>query len=243
MEEEILEEFKRKIKDLNAQNIIKFSLNYFGEGNIALASSMGAEDQVLTDMILKHNSNALIFTIDTGRLHQETYDVIDRTRKKYGVKIQVLFPETSDIERMVNKHGENLFYKSVDLRRECCNVRKVMPLKRRLSALKAWICGVRRSQSITRNNIMCVEWDYKFKLFKINPIFNWKEEEVREYIRKNNIPCNALHGQGYPSIGCAPCTRAVKPGEDIRSGRWWWESPEYKECGLHINKGDKNEQS
>ena len=200
------------------------------------------EDQVLTDMILKKNKNAIIFTIDTGRLPQETYDVIDKTRKKYGVNIEVLFPEGSDVEELVKNHGVNLFYESIDLRRECCHIRKIVPLKRKLESLEAWISGIRRSQSVTRNDIVSVEWDDKFKLFKVNPIFDWTEYQVWDYIRKNDIPYNILHDRGYPSIGCVPCSRPIKPGQDIRSGRWWWESPEHKECGLHLKNRGNNGQ-
>ncbi|OGF53458.1 MAG: phosphoadenosine phosphosulfate reductase [Candidatus Firestonebacteria bacterium RIFOXYC2_FULL_39_67] len=237
---EELEELKSVIGNLDAQGVLDISLDYFGVSNIALSSSFSAEDQVLTDIILKKNKDAVIFTIDTGRLPQETYDVLDKTRKKYGVDIEVLFPERPDVEEMVKKHGANMFYESVDLRRECCHIRKIVPLKRKLNSLKAWISGMRRSQSVTRENVTCVEWDSRFKLVKINPIFNWTDKQIRAYIKKNDIPYNILHDRGYPSIGCAPCTRAVKPGQDIRSGRWWWEDPEHKECGLHINKGDKN---
>lgn len=225
--------YRNGIKNLDAQGIVDYFINHFGASNIALSSSMSAEDQVLTDMILKKNRDAVIFTIDTGRLHQETYDVIDKTREKYGVNIEVLFPEKPDVEELVKNHGVNLFYENIDLRRDCCHIRKIVPLKKKLSTLKAWISGIRRNQSVTRNDMIGIEWDYKFKLFKVNPIFDWTEYQVWDYIRKNDIPYNILHDRGYPSIGCAPCTRAIKPGQDLRSGRWWWEPAEQKECGLH----------
>jgi len=228
--------YRNRIRNLDAQGVVEYFLNHFGAGNIALSSSMSAEDQVLTDMILKINKDAVVFTLDTGRLPQETYDVIDKTRKKYGANIEVLFPEKPEVEELVEKHGVNLFYESIELRRECCHIRKITPLKKKLSTLKAWISGVRRTQSITRNEVPGVEWDYKFKLFKVNPIFDWTEYQVWDYIRKNDIPYNILHDRGYPSIGCAPCTRAVKPGQDLRSGRWWWEPAEQKECGLHVKQ-------
>ena len=193
MQKDKLEEFKQKVKGMDAPNIIKVSFDYIGEKNIALASSMSAEDQVLTDMMLKYNSNAQIFTIDTGRLPQETYDVIDLTRKKYGIKIEVLFPKSKSVERTVNEHGANLFYDSVDLRKLCCNIRKAEPLRKKLSTLKAWICGIRRDQSITRNEMTAIEWDYKFNLFKVNPIIEWKEKQVWAYIKENKIPYNILH--------------------------------------------------
>lgn len=199
-----------------------------------MACSFGAEDVVIFHMISKVAPEIEVFTIDTGRLPQETYDVWERLEEKYRKKIIPYFPDTNAVEKMVSEHGINLFYKSVELRKLCCHIRKVEPLQRAPKGKKAWICGLRREQSITRKDIKMVEVDTtNGGILKINPLVLWKTEEVWSYIKENKIPYNKLHDKGYPSIGCAPCTRSVKPGEDIRAGRWWWESPEYKECGLH----------
>ncbi|MDI6783948.1 MAG: phosphoadenylyl-sulfate reductase, partial [bacterium] len=199
--------------------------------------SFGAEDMVLTDMLLKINPQARIFTLDTGRLPQETYAVIEQIREKYAAIIEVYFPNTASVEKMENKHGPNLFYKSIDFRKLCCNIRKIEPLNRALAGLDAWICGLRKEQAVTRTEIKKVEVDESHNgIVKINPLADWTEAQVWEYIKHHNVPYNRLHDQGYPSIGCAPCTRAIKPGEDLRAGRWWWETPEQKECGLHRKK-------
>lgn len=231
---ETVEKLRKALRGKSPEEIIHDTLNYFGIENIAFASSFGAEDQVITDMLFKANRDAKIFTLDTGRLPQQTYDVMDATRLRYGIKIEALFPENAAVEAMVLKHGPNLFYDSVDNRKKCCQVRKVAPLKKKLSTLNAWICGLRREQSVTRTGVEVIEWDDAFQLFKLNPLVDYSEQNVWDYIRKHTVPYNKLHNQGYPSIGCAPCTRPVKPGEDIRAGRWWWENPEHKECGLHI---------
>lgn len=202
-------------------------------GRLAVASSLGAEDQVLTDIALRVDPSIRIFTLDTGRLFPETYDLMQRTAAKYGFSFDVRFPDSADVEPMVREHGPNLFYEGVELRKRCCFVRKVKPLRRALAGLDAWICGLRRGQSVTRTDLAPVEWDEQNDLVKINPLVDWSEEEVWSYIRDHDVPYNELHDRGFPSIGCQPCTRAVAPGEDPRSGRWWWESPEHKECGLH----------
>lgn len=217
--------------------LVAWAIDRFGTDKIALATSFGAEDQVLIDMLLKVNKNAQVFTLDTGRLPQETYDILDETRKWGGINIDVIFPDTNAVEKLVREHGANSFYESVENRKACCKVRKVEPLTRRLKPLLAWICGLRKEQSVTRSSVNTVQWDEAFSLVKINPLANWTEQQVWDYIKENNIPFNKLHEKGYPSIGCAPCTRAIEPGQDIRSGRWWWESPEHKECGLHIVDG------
>lgn len=226
-----------------AQEILKYVLEKYKD-KVAFASSFGAEDVVLIDMLSKivqsskFNVQPRIFTLDTGRLPQETYDVMDRIKEKYKINIEVYFPDTKSVEEMVSKYGFNLFYKSVELRQLCCKIRKVEPLNRALKNLDAWICGLRREQSVTRLEIKKVEVDHAHNgILKINPLADWTEKQVWDYIKENDVPYNALHDKGYPSIGCAPCTRAVKRTEDIRAGRWWWESPEKKECGLHI-KGD-----
>ncbi len=207
-------------------------------GRVALASSFGVEDQVLTDLLGRLAPPLPIFTLDTGRLPQETYDVLDATRKRYGIEIQVLFPNRTDVEELVGRSGVNSFYDSVESRKACCHARKVAPLRRKLGQLEAWITGLRREQAPTRQQVELVEWDETNGLFKINPLAGWTSEQVWEYIRLHHVPYNALHDRGYPSIGCAPCTRAVEPGQDIRAGRWWWETPEHKECGLHVVDGN-----
>ncbi|NTW48647.1 MAG: phosphoadenylyl-sulfate reductase [Chlorobiales bacterium] len=234
MSQDIVEKLRNELQGKSPEEIIRHTLNYFGTESTAFASSFGAEDQVITDMLVRENKEAQIFTLDTGRLPQETYDVLDATRKWYQIKIDVLFPETAAVEAMLREYGPNLFYESVENRKKCCQVRKVVPLRKKLSTLKAWICGLRREQSVTRTGVEVIEWDDAFQLYKINPLADYTENEVWDYIRKHDVPYNKLHDQGYPSIGCAPCTRPITPGEDVRAGRWWWETPEHKECGLHI---------
>jgi phosphoadenosine phosphosulfate reductase len=213
--------------------VLRLACGTFGSGRISFATSFGAEDQVITDLLHREKLPIPVFTIDTGRLHQETYDLFDETLRRYGTAIDVLFPEASSVVSMVRQHGPNLFYESAEKRRECCRVRKLEPLKERLSTQDAWICGLRREQSITRTGVEVVEWDESFGLIKINPLADASEAWVWDYIRSNAVPYNRLHDLDYPSIGCLPCTRSVKPGEDIRSGRWWWERSEHRECGLH----------
>jgi len=222
-------------RNYSSEELLRYVLKRFGN-KIALASSFGAEDQVLTDMLCKISPDAKIFTLDTGRLPEETYKVAEATRKKYNIRIRVLFPDYHQIEKMVGKYGFNLFYDSVENRKLCCQVRKTEPLKRELSTLDAWICGLRKEQSPTRSDINAVEWDKAFGLIKICPLINWSEKDVWKYIKDNDVPYNELHDRGYPSIGCEPCTRAICAGEDIRAGRWWWELPEHKECGLHAKR-------
>ncbi len=220
----------------STQEILTWALKEF-HPKIALASSFGTEDVALIDMVVKIAPKARIFTLDTGRLPQETYDVMDKIRDKYKIQIETYFPEAASVERMVNEKGYNLFYHSIENRKECCGVRKVEPLKRALKGLKAWITGLRREQSVTRSDVAKVEIDDTHGgIYKINPLAEWTRQQVWDYIKKNGVPYNKLHDQGYLSIGCDPCTRAVKPGEDERAGRWWWERPDQKECGLHLKK-------
>jgi phosphoadenosine phosphosulfate reductase len=202
--------------------------------DFVLASSLGAEDQVLTHMVLMINPKARIFVLDTGRLHQETYDVMAMTMAKYKMTYEVYFPETEDLETLIREKGPNSFYESVDNRKECCRIRKVEPLGRALKGVQAWVTGQRREQSMTRTMLEEIEWDAAHHCLKLNPLAEWTTEDVWAYIEKHDIPVNYLHKKGFPSIGCAPCTRAVKPGEDQRAGRWWWENPDGKECGLHV---------
>jgi phosphoadenosine phosphosulfate reductase len=227
-----VEHYNELLKDKSPQEVLSFFYTEFKD-KIALSSSLGAEDQVLTDMIATHAKGMRIFTLDTGRLFPETYSLISRTNDKYGIKIDVMFPDYKSVENMVKEKGINLFYESIENRKLCCGIRKIEPLKRAFKTLDAWVCGLRSSQSVTRQNIQLVEWDEPNGLLKINPLAEWSEDDVWDYIKNNGVPYNALHNKGFPSIGCQPCTRAIADGEDIRAGRWWWENPDTKECGLH----------
>jgi phosphoadenosine phosphosulfate reductase len=202
----------------------------------AFANSFGAEDMVLTDLIVKHAPGIEIFSLDTGRLPQETYDLMHRVVDHYGIRLQVYFPDFAAVERYLNEHGPNGFYRSPQLRKECCHIRKVEPLQRALRGKGAWVTGLRRDQAPTRRGLAAAEWDGDNGLHKFNPLIDWSLADVWSYIRQFGVPYNLLHDRNYPSIGCAPCTRAVAAGEDIRAGRWWWEAPESKECGLHKRK-------
>jgi phosphoadenosine phosphosulfate reductase len=200
------------------------------------ASSLGAEDMVLTDLIVREKLAIEIFTLDTGRLPTETYDLMGEVQKHYGLKLKLYYPRHDLIEAFTLKHGINAFYDSVELRKGCCNIRKVEPLQRALSGKKAWITGQRSQQAATRDGLPLRQFDESNGLEKFNPLAEWSEKEVWAYIRSHGVPYNALHDKHFPSIGCAPCTRAISVGEDIRAGRWWWESPENKECGLHVKR-------
>ncbi|MDR1581722.1 MAG: phosphoadenylyl-sulfate reductase [Prevotellaceae bacterium] len=232
MDKNTVTELNRKFSGTNPEKALKYFLAFF-DSRIALSSSLSLEDQILTDMIMSINPEVRIFTLDTGRLFPETYDLIDRTNAKYGIKIEIFFPNCVDVQEMVNAEGINLFYESVEKRKKCCHIRKIEPLKRAFSGLDAWICGLRKEQSVTRRDMQMIEWDEGNNLLKINPLINLSEQQVWEYVRIHNVPYNRLHDNGFTSIGCQPCTRAIKSGEDIRAGRWWWESPAHKECGLH----------
>lgn len=229
---EQVEVLNKKYAYATAEELLSGFLSEY-KNRIALSSSLGLEDQVLTHMVCAIDKTTKIFTLDTGRLFAETYDLIHRTNNKYGIKLSVYFPDASQVEEMVNSKGINLFYESVENRKQCCYIRKIEPLKRAFAGLDVWICGLRRDQSVTRHDMQKIEWDEANGLIKLNPLIDWSEEEVRNYIQANGIPYNPLHDKGFPSIGCQPCTRAIFPGEDIRAGRWWWENPDTKECGLH----------
>ena len=200
------------------------------------ANSLGAEDMVLTDLIVGDTAKIEIFSLDTGRLPLETYALIDEVKKHYGLKLRLYYPRHDLVETYTREKGINAFYESVELRKACCHARKVEPLQRALAGRKAWITGMRAQQSATREGLPIQAFDEGNGLEKFNPLSDWSEKEVWAYIKLNKVPYNALHDNFYPSIGCAPCTRAITPGEDVRSGRWWWESPESKECGLHVKK-------
>lgn len=199
----------------------------------AFASSFGAEDMLLLELIAAARLPITVFTLDTGRLPEETHALIERARRHYGIAIAAYVPDTGELEALQREHGPNPFYRSIELRQRCCAVRKTAPLARALAGRDAWITGLRRAQSVTRAAIAVEEWDPVHGLPKYNPLADWTEAAVWDFLRTFDVPVNALHARGYPSIGCAPCTRAVAPGEDIRAGRWWWESAEHKECGLH----------
>ena len=214
------------------EEILDWAQKAFG-GKLIFATSMGAEDQILTHLLASIFPDVRIFTLDTGRLFQETYSLIQQTEDRYKLKIEVFCPDSKKVEPMVNTHGINLFYKSTEMRKFCCGVRKIEPLKRALAGTDAWICGLRKNQSTTRQKLSSVEWDIENGLTKINPLWNWLDQQVWDYIKTHEIPYNPLHDKGFLSIGCSCCTRPVSPGESLRDGRWWWEEHEKKECGLH----------
>jgi phosphoadenosine phosphosulfate reductase len=201
---------------------------------IKLASSLAAEDMVLTHAILSRALPIGIFSLNTGRLHAETLEMIDRIRERYGYEIEQFHPQAEAVDEYVNTHGLNAFYESVELRKRCCEIRKVEPLNRALAGVDAWVTGQRREQSVTRAELHEQERDAARNIDKYNPLADWSEGEVWAYLKLHDVPVNPLHARGYPSIGCEPCTRAVRPGEDSRAGRWWWESRDSKECGLHV---------
>lgn len=203
-------------------------------GRIIFTTSFGIEDQVITHKIFSNNLAVKVVTLDTGRLFPETYEVFSQTIIKYNKKINVYFPEYEAVEKMVTEKGPFSFYESVENRKECCRLRKVVPLNRALAGMECWISGIRASQSDNRSQMSDLEYDEEKKLFKFHPLFDWSLEDVENYIKEKNIPYNSLHDKGYVSIGCEPCTRAVIKGQDFRSGRWWWENDGPKECGCHI---------
>ena len=220
-----------KTRSLSIKETLVFLANEFKD-KVVFSTSFGQEDQVITDLIGKNNLPITIFTLDTGRLFQETYNVFHETLKNYQIDIKTYFPDTTAVEELLNKKGPNSFYESVENRKECCFIRKVVPLTKALKGNSIWITGLRAEQSENRNNLDLFEYDEKFDIIKFNPLLKWTLEEIQKYIDDNNVPQNALHKQGFVSIGCTPCTRAITPDEDIRAGRWWWESS-HKECGLH----------
>ena len=233
----LTQQLVKQTAEYSAEEILKHLSEQFSD-KIAFATSFGAEDQVLTDMLCKINKTPAIFTLDAGRLPEETYELMQTTREKYGIEIEILFPDREKVQEMVNRSGPNLFYQSIEERKLCCRIRKIEPLTKKLSQLQAWICGLRAEQSVTRTQLEKIQWDNTFNLIKVCPLADWSTQQVWDYIKKHDVPYNKLHDQGFPSIGCEPCTRAVKPGEDIRAGRWWWEKPEHKECGLHLHEAN-----
>ena len=229
----ILEEARRELAGAEAPEVLAWADTRFGAA-AAIASSFGVEDMVLIDLAVRHAPRLRVFTLDTGRLHPETYQAMEDVRRRYGIAIESWFPERGAVERLEGEKGFFSFRRSVDDRKECCAIRKLEPLSRALAGRRAWVTGLRREQSPTRADVQTVEIDRgNGGVLKLNPLADWTEAQVWHYARENRVPVNPLHAQGYPSIGCAPCTRAVAPGEDVRAGRWWWEQPEHKECGLH----------
>lgn len=229
-----LQSLQNLFATLSVEDALKGTADLF-PGRVKFSSSLGQEDQVLTDMIARHNIGIEIFTIDTGRLFNETYETLERTTARYKIPINVYFPQAEAVQQMVNERGVNLFYESVENRKLCCHVRKVEPLNRALQNTAVWITGLRAGQTDLRKSLPVVEWLPDKEIYKINPLLHWSFEDVVQYLEKHNVPYNPLHNKGFISIGCAPCTRAIEEGEDPRAGRWWWEASQ-KECGLHLVK-------
>ena len=202
-------------------------------GQVAFSSSLGYEDQVITDMILANGIDIRIFTLDTGRMFPESYTTLQKTNNRYDTKLEVFFPQSAGVEKLLTEKGPLSFYESVENRKECCFIRKVEPLNRALKGVKVWVTGIRAEQSNNRTGMQAIEWDGGHELFKYNPLLAWSFDEVKQYVKAYNVPYNPLHDKGFVSIGCAPCTRAILEGEDFRAGRWWWEDESKKECGLH----------
>ena len=224
----------------DAEAVIRWALERF-HPRIALATSLQAEEMVILDIAWKTNPGVRVFTLDTGRLHEETYMVMEQIREKYGISVESYFPQRQAVEALERERGFYSFRRSVEERKYCCGIRKMEPLGRAVNGLDAWITGLRREQAVTRGMVGKVEADESHGgIIKVNPLADWSGEQVWDYIRAHDIPYNALHDVGFPSIGCAPCTRAIKPGEDIRAGRWWWEMPETKECGLHVTPVERH---
>jgi len=235
---ESVTDLNERFKTTPPQEILRWAIDTFSP-RLALASSFGVEDVALIDMLSRLEPPTKIITLDTGRLPEETYEVMEQIRERYHVAIDSYFPNREAVEQLERERGFYSFRKSIDERKFCCHVRKVEPLGRALAGLDAWITGLRREQAATRTGVEVVEIDAAHgSILKLNPLAHWTEEQVWAYTRERKVPYNALHDRGYPSIGCAPCTRAIKPGEDIRAGRWWWENPTTKECGLHVGPGD-----
>lgn len=224
----------QEIESNTLPEAIRKLTEYF-PGKVVFSSSLGQEDQVITDIIFKNDLPVKVFTIDTGRLFNETYELLDRVAARYKKQVQVYFPEAVDVEAFVTSKGINSFYESVENRKACCHVRKVIPLNRALNGAKVWITGLRAEQSDNRKDMRMIEWSEERQLYKFNPLINWSYEQMIDYIKEHNVPYSRLHDKGFISIGCAPCTRAIEPGEDARAGRWWWETSQ-KECGLHAVK-------
>ncbi len=226
-----LAELQAQLKDLNLADRLRWIAQQF-PGQVAFSSSFGQEDQVIADAIWRDKLPIRVFTLDTGRLFQETYGLMDETRAQYGQTLETYFPDTAQVEKLVREKGFHSFYESVEDRKECCHIRKVVPLQRALQNTQVWITGLRAEQSANRHDMPLITWDNSYQLYKFNPLIEWDYQHVLDYLKANHVPDNPLHRKGFISIGCAPCTRAIEPGEDPRAGRWWWEQSK-KECGLH----------
>ncbi|MGB2503113.1 MAG: phosphoadenylyl-sulfate reductase [Flavobacteriaceae bacterium] len=237
MEKDYLQLLNEKVLNKSFAEVFDFMLE-LKLGKLAFSTSFGLEDQVLTDFIFKNNLEIDVFTLDTGRLFEENYEIYQRTVKRYQKPIKSYFPESKKVEALLTEKGPFSFYESVENRKECCNIRKVDPLQRALRGVDLWITGVRGAQSYFREKLKVFEFDSNFGILKFNPLINWSLDEVERYLEEHNVPQNSLHKKGFPSIGCAPCTRAIEDGEDFRDGRWWWENSE-KECGLHQTNTSK----
>lgn len=231
----MIAQIKQEIEGLSAAEIIQYVQQRYGTEAV-FSTSFGIEDQVLTHLIAQSGRRISLFTLETGRLFPETYYVWNRTLEKYKLPIKAYYPDTKAVEQMVTEKGPSSFYESVENRKECCHIRKIAPLRRAIHGFKIWITGIRADQSANREDMENVEWDAANNIIKIHPLFHWTLEEVEAFLKKNGIPYNPLHDKGFPSIGCQPCTRAVRKGEDFRSGRWWWEDKSKKECGLHVTQ-------
>jgi len=232
MNEVRLNEIKKLIDDKPVEESLLLLSEKFKD-KIVFSTSLSLEDQVITDIIYSNDLPIRIFTIDTGRLFNETYSVLNKTNEFYDKKIQIYFPKNDSVENLVNEKGPFSFYGSVENRKECCFIRKVEPLNRALEGMQAWVTGIRAEHSVSRKEMDKIEWDEIHRVFKFHPLLDWSTQKVKDYIKKHNVPYNLLHDKGFVSIGCSPCTRAVKEGEDFRAGRWWWEDNTKKECGLH----------
>jgi len=233
-QENFIQDLIQQVTTLNiAEGLSVFASQF--QGQVTFSTSFSIEDQVITHEIFDNHLPIKIFTLDTGRLFAETYTVWSQTHEKYGVPIEAYYPNHTAIEKFVTEKGPNSFYESVENRKSCCYIRKVEPIKRALAGNKVWITGLRAEHSPSRQDLQLVEWDETNQIIKYNPILHWNTDQVRDYIKKNEIPYNPLHDKGFVSIGCSPCTRAIRPGEDFRAGRWWWEDNTKKECGLHIH--------
>ncbi|PID68653.1 MAG: phosphoadenylyl-sulfate reductase [Flavobacteriia bacterium] len=222
------------IKNLNHIDRLKYIAREF-PGKVIFTTSFGIEDQVITDMIFKHDIPVKVVTLDTGRLFEETYKVYYNTLNAYRKPIQVFYPNTAVVEQMVSEKGPYSFYESIENRKQCCNIRKVEPLQRALNGMDCWVTGIRAEQSSGRTDMSMIEDDEGYGLLKFNPLLDWTLDDVMNYLKQHHVPYNSLHDKGFVSIGCAPCTRAIKPGDDFRAGRWWWENNSGKECGLHTH--------
>jgi len=232
---EEITELADRYEQQSPQEVLRWALSHFGS-QIALCTSFQADGMAILDMAWRIDPKVRVFTIDTGRLPQETYVLMDQIRETYGIAIEAYFPDATQVESIVRRHGSNLFYRSPELRLLCCQARKVLPLQRVLSSLDAWVTGLRRDQLSSRAAIRKIEWDAEHgDVVKVNPLADWTEQQTWNYIREHNVPYHPFYDQGYTSIGCAPCTRPTAPGEDVRAGRWWWESGVLKECGMHCS--------